>query len=297
MQSLELGIFNKLIQQKLGLTMKRILSLFLLSSILFAQTFFPEVSIEGTNLESHEERIIEELSNTIDQYISSNSFSDEVYDLQIPYRIKLYVTNISQTGSKLSISVNAFFSNEYDQRYIDNNWSFEFTEGEALFREMIYNPLRDIIDYYGYLIMATELDGIEDMGGNSLYDQANETYARGVSSIWSKGWDQRKKDFDKLTGDFRLRKARNLYNEALWAIDDGHGTRAWHFLEDALTYLLESRRLDEQNKFLKFFVEKHYKDSEYFVTVFQDTSLLPLFRKLSPENNDYFNTVAEPFIK
>lgn len=263
--------------------------------MLFAQTFYPSVSVEGTNLAAHEIRSLDELKNTIEQYISSNSFSDEVYDLQIPYRITIFVTNISQVGSKLGISVNAFFSNEYDQRYIDNNWSFEFTEGEALFREMIYNPLRDIIDYYGYLIMATELDGIEDMGGNSLYDLANETYARGVSSQWTKGWDQRKKDFDQLTSDFRLRKARNLYNEALWAIDDGEGTEAWYFLEDALNLLIESKRLEEQNKFLKFFIEMHYKDSDYFVNVYQDTSLLPLFRELSPENNKYFNSVAEPF--
>ncbi|MFA6619064.1 MAG: DUF4835 family protein [Candidatus Neomarinimicrobiota bacterium] len=275
--------------------MKRLLTLLFLGSVLFAQTFYPEVSVEGTNPDAYQQRIHQELINTIEQYISSNSFSDEVYDLQIPYKIHIYVTNISQTGSKLGISANAFFSNGYDQRYIDNSWSFEFTEGEALFREMIYNPLRDIIDYYGYLIMATELDGIEDMGGNSLYDLANETYARGISSQWPKGWEQRKKDFDLLTGDFKLRKARNLYNEALWAIDEGDGTEGWYYLEDALNLLLESKELDEQNKFLKFFIDMHYKDSEYFVNVYQDTALLPLFRELSPENNDFFDSIEEDF--
>ena len=122
--------------------MKRIIFFLLSSTLLFAQTFVPNVSIEGNNLNAQEERIIEELKYTIEQYISSNSFSNEIYKLTVPYRITIYVTQISKSGSKMTISTNAFFSNEYDQRYIDNSWVFEFAEGEALYREMIYHPLR-----------------------------------------------------------------------------------------------------------------------------------------------------------
>ncbi|MEA2076413.1 MAG: DUF4835 family protein [Candidatus Marinimicrobia bacterium] len=275
--------------------MKRIIIFLLFGSILFAQTFAPNISIEGNNLNAQEKRIISELKNTIGQYISSNSFSNEQYELYVPFRITIFVTQITQSGSKMSISANAFFSNEYDQRYIDNAWVFEFSEGEALYREMMYNPLRDIIDYYGYLIMATEMDGIEDMGGNSLFNLANEVYSKGSSSRWANGWNSRKEDFDKLTGDFRLRKARYLYNQAFWAINDEQGTKAWYFLEDALNYLNSSYNLDSQNKFLNFFVDKHYKDSDYFVQVYQDTALLPLFRQLSPGNQDFFNSVSKPF--
>ncbi len=275
--------------------MKKIILLFITSSLVFAQTFVPNVSIEGNNLNAQEERIIEELKYTIEQYISSNSFSHEMYELTVPYRITIYVTQISKSGAKMTISTNAFFSNEYDQRYIDNSWVFEFAEGEALYREMMYHSLRDIIDYYGYLIMASEMDGIEELGGNSIFDLANEIYSRGSSSQWSKGWSSRKEDFDKLTGDFRLRRARYLYNQAIWAIDDGQGTKGWYFLEDALKYLIDSLKLDAQNKFLNFFIDKHYKDSEYFVNTYQDTSLLPYYRLLSPGNQDFFNEVADPF--
>lgn len=275
--------------------MKRYLLLIILAGFLGAQTFTPNVSVEGQNLNPQEMRIIGELKNTIEQYIESNSFSNELYNLEIPYRITVYITQITQSGSKMSLSANAFFSNEYDQRYIDNSWTFEFSEGEALYREMMYNPLRDIIDYYGYLIMATEMDGIEELGGNSLFSLANEIYSRGNSSRWSKGWSTRKEDFDKLSGDFRLRKARFLYNQAFWAIDDNEGTKAWYYLEDALTFLVESKNLDSQNKFLNFFIDMHYRDSEYFVNVYQDTSLLPYYRILSPENRDFFNEVALPF--
>ena len=276
--------------------MKRIVIVFLIVTAAFAQTFVPNINIEGNNLNSQEERILEELQYTIELYISSNSFSNEQDEMQVPFRINMFVTQINQSGSKKTISANAFFSNEYDQRYIDNAWVFEFAEGENLYREMIYHPLRDLIDYYGYLIMATELDGIEEMGGNSIYDLANEIYSRGSTSQWSNGWNTRKEDFDKLTGNLRLRKARYLYNQAFWSIDDGQGTPGWYYLEEALKYLNEAYYLDSQNKFLNFFIDKHYKDSEYFVQVYQDTSLLPLFRDLAPSQNDFFNSVAEPFI-
>lgn len=260
-------------------------------SFLSAQTFTPNITIEGQNLNAQEERIIGELKNTIERYIYSNSFSNENYDFIVPYRITMNVTQISPSGSKIVFSVNAFFSNEYDQRYIDNSWTFEFAEGEALYREMMYHPLRDIIDYYGYLIMATEMDGIEDLGGNSLFGLATEIYSRGNSSQWSKGWNTRKEDLDKLTGDFRLRRARFLYNQAFWAIDDGNGTEAWYYLEEALKYLLESRKLDQQNKFLNFFIEQHYKDSDYFTRIFQDTGLIPFYRALAPQHESFFDEV------
>ncbi|MFO7841301.1 MAG: DUF4835 family protein [Fidelibacterota bacterium] len=272
--------------------MKRIIFFLFLSGILWSQSFVPNISIEGQNLDPLEKRIINELSHAIERYIESNTFSNELYDLEVPYRITIYVTQINQSGSKLSISASGFFSNEYDQRYIDNAWEFEFTEGEALYREMVYHPLRDMIDYYGYIIMATEMDGIDDLGGNSLFDHAYEIYSRASGSRWSKGWNDRKEDLDKLTGDFRLRKARYYYNQALWAIDDGEGTKGWYSLENALNLLLESRRLDPQNKFLNFFIEEHYKESEYFVKVYQDTGLLPLFRELAPEHEGFFDEVA-----
>ncbi len=272
--------------------MKRSLALLFAGGLLWAQSFVPNISIEGQNLDPRERRIISDLSDAIEQYIESNTFSNETYDLEVPFRITIFVTQIDMSGAKRTINAKGFFSNGYDQRYIDNAWEFEYTEGEALYREMIYHPLRDIIDYYGYIIMATEMDGIEDLGGNSLFDLAYEIYSRGNSSRWSRGWDDRKEDLDDLTGDFRLRKARYYYNQAFWAIDDGEGTDGWYYLEEALNLLINSRRLDPQNKFLNFYIEKHYKDSEYFTKVYQDTGLLPLYRQLAPEYNDFFDDVA-----
>ncbi|MDD3965841.1 MAG: hypothetical protein PHP63_02150, partial [Candidatus Marinimicrobia bacterium] len=134
-------------------------------------------------------------------------------------------------------------------------------------------------------------DLIEDLGGNSLFALATEIYSRGNSSQWSKGWNARKEDLDKMTGDFRLRRARFLYNQAFWAIDDGNGTDAWYYLEEALKYLLESKKLDQQNKFLNFFIEQHYKDSDYFTRVFQDTGLIPFYRALAPQHEAFFDEV------
>ncbi|MDZ7821415.1 MAG: DUF4835 family protein [Candidatus Marinimicrobia bacterium] len=272
--------------------MKRFLILLFAGGLLWAQSFVPNISIEGQNLDPQERRIISDLSDAIEQYIESNTFSNELYDLEVPFRITIFVTQINMSGAKRTISANGFFSNGYDQRYIDNSWEFDFTEGEALYREMMYHPLRDIIDYYGYIIMATEMDGIEDLGGNSLFDLAYEIYSRGSSSRWSRGWNERKEDLDKLTRDVNTRKARYYYNQAFWAIDDGEGTDGWYYLEEALNFLIESRRLDPQNKFLSFYIEKHYKDSEYFTKVYQDTGLLPLYRQLAPEYEDFFDDVA-----
>lgn len=267
----------------------------LLISILSAQTFVPEVNIEGQNLNAQQNRIINELKNTIEQYIFSNTFSNELYEYEVPYRIKVFIQSIRTSGATTVVTCSGFFSNSYDQRYIDNSWIFEYTEGEALYREVSYHPLRDLIDYYGYIIMGTEMDGIEDMGGNSLYNLARDIYSRGSSSKWSTGWSSRKDDFDLLVNDFRLRKARFLVNHAFWDIDEGNGTGAWYSLDEALDFLAESQRLDPKNKHLGFYIESHYKDAEYFTKVYQDTSFLPKYRRISRKHQDYFSGVASDF--
>ena len=276
--------------------MKKILSLFIvLTVMLFSQTFTPDVTIESQNTNPQEERIIEELKSSIIQYINSETFSNELYDFDVIYKIKIFVKTINTGGSKNVFTCSGFFSNNYDQRYIDNSWSFEYSEGEALYRELVYHPLRDIIDYYGYIIMGTEMDGIEDMGGNSLFNLARDIYSRGSSSKWSKGWSVRKDDFELLINDFRLRKARFHLNQSFWAIDDGEGTEGWYQLQTALDYLNESKRLDPQNKHLNFYIEKHYQNAEYFVQVYQDTSFLPKFRRIAPKHQNYFDNIARSF--
>ncbi|MDZ7795718.1 MAG: hypothetical protein U5N56_01145 [Candidatus Marinimicrobia bacterium] len=89
--------------------MKRIIFFLFLGGILWSQTFVPNISIEGQNLDPQEKRIINELSYTIERYIESNTFSNELYDLKVPYRITIYVTQINQRRIETKHQCERFF--------------------------------------------------------------------------------------------------------------------------------------------------------------------------------------------
>jgi hypothetical protein len=76
-------------------------------SFLSAQTFTPNITIEGQNLNAQEERIIGELKNTIERYIYSNSFSNENMILSFLTAYHERDPDIP-SGSKIVFSVNAF---------------------------------------------------------------------------------------------------------------------------------------------------------------------------------------------
>ena len=76
--------------------MKRLIFLILIAGVAFSQSFTPNVEITGQNMNPQEERILDDLRNMIEQYILSNSFSNEQYDLYVPFRISTTI-GISST--------------------------------------------------------------------------------------------------------------------------------------------------------------------------------------------------------
>jgi hypothetical protein len=264
--------------------------------ILFSQYLVPNVKIESERIESSDKPEIEELQNKISQYIQAKTFSNEDYDFQIPYRISILVRSIDESGSDRVYTCEGFFTNEYDQRYYDSQWKFEYSSGMSLYRSMgMPNPLTDLIDYYGYIIVGVELDAIELMGGNTIFEKAEKIIQKSQSSRWSQGWRNRAKDFEELTRNYRLRKARYYLSEAFWAVNDGKDDEALTKLKDSLRLIQEIIRIHNKDKFTNDFIEVHYKDAEFFISSLQDTSFLPIYREIIPKHKPYFDNLVREY--
>lgn len=260
--------------------------------LLSGQTLIPNVTIESERIESSYLSEINELQNAIDQYIRTESYSNNDYDFEIPYRISIFIRSIDESGAEKIYTCEAFFTNDYDQRYYDSQWKFDYSSGNSLYRSTgLFNPLTDLIDYYGYLIVATELDAIELMGGNTIYEKASQIIQKSQTSRWNQGWRSRSADFERLTGNYRLRKARYLLSEAFWAIDGNGKKQSLEKLKESLTLISQIVNIHNKDKFTNDFIEAHYKDAEYFVSTLKDTSFIPLYREIAPQHHTYFNEI------
>ncbi|MDD5581957.1 MAG: DUF4835 family protein [Candidatus Marinimicrobia bacterium] len=272
------------------------LIIILIPFFLSGQILIPKVTIESERIESSYLPEIQELEKQITNYIYTESFSDNNYDFQIPFRISIFVRSIEEIGSERVYTCEAFFTNEYDQRYYDPQWQFEYSSGTTLFRSQgLFNSLTDVIDFYAYLIIGTELDAIELLGGNATFEKVSQIIQKSQSSKWSSGWRTRTTDYEIITQNYRLRKARFYLSEAYWAVEDNKKELALSKLKESLSLIQEIVRIRNKDKFTSDFIEAHYKDAEYFIAALNDTSFLPLYRDISPDKKEYFDSLVEKY--
>ncbi|HDR04015.1 MAG TPA: DUF4835 family protein [Candidatus Marinimicrobia bacterium] len=267
---------------------------FLLPALLAAQTFVAEINLEAPRVNPGHQKDLPTLQTAIENYINTNSFGPEAYNYQVKFRIQIFVDHIDLSGSETMYHAQAVFTNDYDQRYVEGNWKFPFSSGENLYRSGIFHPLSGMIDFYGYLIMANELDGIELNSGSGLFDKANEVIDLALSSSrWSSGWSSRKQMLREISGNYQLRKARLRWNEALWAIEDADIPASKAALKDAMSNLKSIIDYKSKDKYTRVFIDSRYQDAKYFYQAYKDTFFLPDFRQLSLENNAYFDQIVK----
>ncbi|MCK5520699.1 MAG: DUF4835 family protein, partial [Candidatus Marinimicrobia bacterium] len=269
--------------------------LLLFSSLLLSQTLVPDINIDYKQMDSRKKNDINKLKEAMENYIYNNTFSNNDYDYDVPIKIQLYIESADESSAEVNYNCQAFFTNEGDQRYVIGGWRFPFSRGTNIFRSSLYDPIGSMIDFYGYVICATELDGIELNGGTSLFAMAQEIIEKANMSKYNSGWSTRQKMLNELSGNFRLRKARLLFNECFWNIDDELLKEAKISLEEGLKLLEERIYLKNKDKYTRIFIEHQTKNCEYFASTFQDTFFLPAFRSISPENREYFNKISNSF--
>ncbi len=264
-------------------------------STLFSQTLIPKITTETKSIKQSYLKDIENLKNSLEQYIKSNSFSDDIYKIDIPFTIKLFIDNIDESGNEIKYVCKAIITNEYDQRFFEQGWIFPYNTGTPIMRTGMYNPITSVIDFYGYMIIGTELDAISLMGGNSIYAKARESVEKGKISQWPQGCNTRIKKLEELTENYRLRKARYYYTLATWDAEDGKLNSSKENLNKSLDFIEQILTLQKKDRYTRIFIEHHYKEAEFFVETLQDTFFLPNLRKISSEHENYFNNISKKF--
>ncbi|MEA1986417.1 MAG: DUF4835 family protein [Candidatus Marinimicrobia bacterium] len=264
-------------------------------SVLFSQTLIPKVTSEAKSVKQTYLSDIDNLRNSIEQYIKSNSFSNNLYDINYPITVKLFINNIDESGNEYKYVCKAVFTNDYDLRFFDEGWTFPYNTDISSMRSGIYNPVTSVIDFYGYLVVASELDAITLMGGDAIYEKARNVMELGNMSQWPQGCNSRIQKISEISENYRLRKARYYYTLATWDAEDGELNSSVENLKKSLGFIKEILTIQKKDKYTRIFIDNHYKESKWFVETLQDTSFLPDFRNVAPEHHKYFEKISSNF--
>ena len=154
-----------------------------------------------------------------------------------------------------------------DIQYYDKRALFPFQEGEKIEGSATYVPVRGLIDFYMYMIIANELDKYGAFAGDDYFSKARGLMQEGKYSLYAYGWDIREDIVRELASENyrKYREMKDYFFYGLWSTDEPAQTR--HYVMEALTRLEAVLKENRDNLAAKNFIDAHYQE---IIDVFKD---------------------------
>ena len=261
----------------------------ILSTISFAQFGDVEVTFDDRLLRDSDRQQLISLKDEIKWFFQNTEWDEEYGDLEIPLHVQIIFDGTSSKGSEQIFLAQALFSNGIDQRYFDKSFQFAFNKSGALYYDtVLFESLSSFLAFYANLIIAGEADTYELKGGNRFYEVARAIALRGASSDYPRGWAERMRVENVLSGTHGLRKVRLATYYGIELFDYGKlesATKQFHKMIDGLDEVhLQSPR----DHYTMLFMNGHAEHLVEILTILQLKSILDDLVELDPDNRELY---------
>jgi len=151
------------------------------SSITLSQEIEAEVTLNVEMLDSDRRINVSTMENDLERYINSTRFTDIEWEgTRIPVDITIAVSGgyNNRYNARLFIASKRYIYGQEDGTSIvlklaDDQWSFEYAQGAYFdYNTNRYNEVSSLIDFYMLLIIGSDMDTYETLGGNPAYSIA-----------------------------------------------------------------------------------------------------------------------------
>ena len=239
-------------------------------SLIFCQFKDVEVTIESNRINHADRQLFENFNYNIQNYIKNNDFCPECEDMEINIKCHFSIQKIITSGSKKIVYSHLYISNIKDHYFYSKDLVFPYQKNKSLIFNMHNtDSLSSILDYYLYFFVALELDtwGVEL--GTAYLNKINQITENLISSSYSTGWEERKKDIKHVKINHEYRHIRYLFYSLIEKIDFNQITN------------------EQKNQILSLFEKINYQYKKYG---YEKNSLK--FIKSYPENfAQLFNSI------
>lgn len=241
---------------------------FILSCILFfyfsvanAQVLRSSVSLDIAHLTVEEQNNLTDLATNIEDYINNFAWTDDEYETDINITIFIIIETVIEKSFEKIYKSQFQIKSTSGESFYDKEWEFPYQPGYLFDHSKIaFDPLCHFINYYAYLILAGELDGYAINLGTTFYDEAQNLANIGLLSKYSKGWNTRLKELQKITNvrTRPLREAKPDYFEAEYLLEEGKTTEAKFYALKVLDAIEKVVNEQPNNKYLRYFFDAHH---------------------------------------
>jgi hypothetical protein len=236
------------------------LSLFFIATST-AQVLKAKVTIDYGHLPLEEQNYLEDLALNIEDYINNYVWTEDEYETDIDITIFIIIETVLKKSHEKICKSQFQIKSISGESFYDKEWEFPYQPGYLFDHSKIeFDPLLNFIDYYAHLILAGELDGYSLNLGTPFYDEALSIANRGVLSKYSKGWNARSQELQKITNvrTRPLRQAKPDFFEAQYLLEEGQLEEAKKYAVKVLTAIENVVNEQPNNKYLRTFFDAHY---------------------------------------
>jgi len=269
--------------------MKRIILLItLLFSFLSAQFGIVHVNLDQRLLKDSDRYELSNMKDEIERFFNVIIWDEDFQDLNIPLNIQIVFQGTAQKGSQKTYHVQALFSDTGDIRYFDKAVQFYYTPGGSIYYDaVIFDPLAGFLAFYGYLILAGQVDTYEFYGGTQYFEKARSIALRGISSDYPKGWSQRSNTVNEIIDNKGLREARFAYYLGRDLFQQGHLEAAISEFKAMNTALKTVFKLFPVGRTL-YFLKAHAEDLSSNLEMLGQKEILKDLIDLDPNHKEIY---------
>jgi hypothetical protein len=237
------------------------LLLFFTTSISNSQVLKATVTIDFGHLTAEEQNNLQDLAANIEDYINNWSWTDDEYETDIDITIFIIVETVVKKSHEKIYKTQFQIKSVSGESFYDKEWEFPFQPGYLFDHSKIeFDPLCHFLDYYANLILGGELDGYGINLGTAFYDEAQSIANRAILSQYSKGWNNRQNELQKITNvrTRPLREAKPDFFEAEYLLAEGKVKKAKVYALKVLDAIQKVVNEQPNNKYLKTFFDAHH---------------------------------------
>jgi hypothetical protein len=271
---------------------KIFLFIVLFSAALFAQLVDVEVTIETQNLKPQEKSDLGFLDDQIKSYLEDHEWINNKYNFALPIRVSMFIQSATLSGTERKFSGQMILvTNSNDLQLFEKKISFFYSQNEALIHSPDIKSLATILDFYAYVMLASEMDTYELLGGTSIFEKARSLGSRAQMSNYSSGWTERLANLNEI---MELRYFRQ-YKYYYWAIIDQEANEKFEeipaTIDKALYYLEEELRINNRNRYINLFLDAHAQDMAELLRLYGNKKQKEKILMLDPDNSKTYKEV------
>jgi len=266
--------------------------LLLFLSQIFAQFVDVKVEISVDRMPELERSDLKILEMAIPAYYENYEWIENTYGIQIPLKINIYPQSVNTTGSERIFSAQLFIVNESgDMRFFEKNFKFVYNTNDPIVHSEMIQTLTGALDFYAWMMIASEMDTYEPLGGNAYYEKARDVATRGQMSERPAGWKDRLQELDEI---LRLRNYR-LMKYHFWVAmdfaDQGNREAVAPEIDKALEALEAMFAENARERYSHIFLDAHARDIMTIIKEFGTIEQAHKLMALDPDNKSVYEKI------